>query len=406
MRHLHVLLLLLAQPLFAVDFNQPQSLVARAIELHPSLARMRAEVAAARERIEAEGALPNPMFMAGVRDKQVDLRDDEMMTMVMAGISQTLVRPEKREARRNAATLAAQSLEKELDSMRAEIERDVLLAWYELAAADAELEATANVRELIEAVVAAARVRYEVGTSAQADVLRAQLQASDVEHETLRLKGRRRAALARLLPLLDLPLDTHVPPVAVPEETDDLAIDAPAAPPADHPALVALEMEVARAEEELRLARSEERPDLDLEAQYGYRRLQRDTFSLIARVELPLRRDVTLEPRVREAILRRDAARARIAELRRELTRAMAGAVVAHEEATHQMHFHAEVLVPQAQLAVESTLVAYQTGKAAFEAILGAHAEYLRLRLQYFDFLALHAQAVVTYEALRKGARP
>ncbi len=399
------LLLLLAQPLFAIDFTDPQSLVARAIELHPTLIRQRADVAAARERIASVGALPNPMVMAGVEDKQVDLRDDEMMTMVMVGASQTLVRPEKREARRNVARLEADALEQELASTRAEIERDVLLAWYDLAAADAELEATANVRELINAMVAAARVRYEVGTSVQADVLRAQLQASGLEHETLKLTSRRRTALARLLPLLDLPLDTDVPPVKMPEHTDDLAIATPATPPADHPALVALQTEVNRAEEEIALVRAEARPDVDLEAQYGHRRFQRDLFSVTARIELPLRRDVTVEPRVREAILRRDAAKARIEEMRRSLTQAMAAAVVAHEEATHQMHFHAEVLVPQAQLAVESTLAAYQAGKAPFDAILGAQAEYLRMRLQYFDFLTLHAQAVVNYEALRKGAR-
>lgn len=242
-----LLLLLIAQPLFAIDFNDPQALVARAVELHPTLARLRADVAAARERIASEGALPNPMVMAGVQNKQIDLRDDGMMTMYMVGASQTLVRPETREARRNVARLGADALEQELASARAEIERDVLLAWYDLAAADAELEATANVRELIDAMVAAARVRYEVGTSVQADVLRAQLQASALEHETLQLTARRRAALARLLPLLDLPLQTSVPPVKLPENTDDLAIDAPAEPPADHPALVALQAEAARA---------------------------------------------------------------------------------------------------------------------------------------------------------------
>ena len=182
-------LLLMAQPLFAVDFNNPQSLVETALASHPTLARMRAEVAAARERVAPAAALPNPMVMAGVQDKKIDLRDDEMMTMYMVGASQTFVRPAKREARRSAAELAAQSLERELDSARAEIERDVLLAWYDLGAADAELRTIEQVRELVDAVVAAARVRYEVGTSAQADVIRAQLQLSDLEHEAVRLRG-------------------------------------------------------------------------------------------------------------------------------------------------------------------------------------------------------------------------
>jgi outer membrane protein, heavy metal efflux system len=254
-------------------------------------------------------------------------------------------------------------------------------------------------------VVAAARVRYEVGTSGQADVIRAQLQVGDLEHEALRLRGVRRAALARLLPLLGLPLTTEVPPVTMPENTEDLAIDAPAIPPASHPAFAALEAEIARTEKDVRLAELEKRPGIDLEAQYGYRPMQRDMFSVTARIELPLRAKQLSEPRVREALLRRQALQNRIEELRLSLTQAMAEAVVAHEEMTSQMHFHHEVLVPQAQLAFESTLAAYQTGKAPFDAILATQAAYLRLRLQYFDFLARHAQAVVNYEALRKGAR-
>jgi outer membrane protein TolC len=398
-------LLLLTQSLFAVDFHDQRAVVEAALSVHPTLARLRAEAAAARERIRPAEALPDPMIMAGVQNKQIDLEDDEMMTMYMVGASQTFPRPEKREARRNVAELAARAVEKEIESVRAEIERDVLLAWYDLAAADAELEAAANVREAIEAIVDAARVRYEVGTSQQADVIRAQLQRSDLDHEILRLQGVRRAALARLLPLLDLPLDTNVPPVTMPENTDDLAIDAPVVPPADHPAIAALEAEVARADEEVRLARLELKPDVDLEAQYGYRPLQRDMFSITARFPLPFRRSQTIEPRVREAILRRDATKIRIDELRRVLTQAMGEALVAHEENTRQLQFHQQVLVPQAQLAFESTLAAYQTGKAAFDAILTTQTAYVRLRLQYFDFLARHAQAVVNYEALRRGAR-
>lgn len=401
----HVLFLLLAVPAAALDFHDPRAVVDAALATHPTVTRMRAEAAAARERIEPANALPNPMLMAGLQNKQVDLRDDEMMTMYMVGISQTLVRPGKRDARRDAAELEALALEKEVDAARAEIERDVLMAWYELATADAQLSATAQVREMIDAVVAAARVRYEVGTGMQADVIRAQLQGSDLDHETLRLRGTRRAAATRLLSLLGMPTETNIPRVTIPENIDDLAIDAPAAPPADHPAILALEAEVERAEEEIRIARLDLRPDLDLEAQYGYRRMQRDMFSITARIELPLRSRQLVEPRVREAILRRDAAKNRIDELRRELTTAMVAAVVAHEEATSQMTFHDQVLVPQAQLAFESTLAAYQTGNAPFDAILTTETDYLRLRMQYFEFLGRHAQAVVAYEALRKGAR-
>ena len=397
-------LLLIAQPLSAIDFHDPRALVATAIEKHPALVRLRAEAAAARERVAGSDALPNPMVMAGVENKQIDLRDDEMMTMYMVGASQRFVRGEKREARRDAAELDVRAAEKQLDSARAAIERDLLVAWYAVAAADAQLATTAQIREMLGAVIDAARVRYEIGSSLQSDVVRAQLEASDLEHEIITLRGARRAALARLLPLLELPLDTEVPPLQLPPSAASDSIASRPVPPNDHPAIVALEAEVARAEAEIRLMELERKPDFELEAQYGLRPRQRDMFSVVARVELPLRRDLTIEPRVREAILRRDAARARIDELRRSLTRSLSEAFVAHEEAAHQLRFHHEVLVPQAQLALESTLTAYQTGKTSLDAVLTTASDYLRLRLQYYELVARHAQAIAAYQALQKGA--
>lgn len=392
--------------LLAIDFNDRAVVVQTALENSPTLTRLRAEASAARERVTPASQLPNPMLMAGIQDKQVDLTDDAMMTMYMVGASQTIVRPSKRESRRNAAELEARAAELQIESAKAELERDVLLAWWDVATMDAQLSNVYAVRQMIDAIVAAARVRYEVGTSAQADVIRAQLQLSDLDQQILVLQGRRRAALARLLPLLDLPIDTEVPPLTPPENIEDLTSDAPATPPAEHAAIAALETQVAAQEEAIKLIRLDLKPDVDIEAQYGFRRVERDMFSVTARVELPfLRRDKTLEPRVREAMALRDAAKLRIDELRRSLTQEMAAALAAHDIATEQIKLHQQVLVPQSRLAFDSTLAAYQTGKAAFDAILATESDFLRLNLQYHDFLARHAQAVVSYEALRKGAR-
>jgi cobalt-zinc-cadmium efflux system outer membrane protein len=389
----------------ALDLTDPKALVQAALERAPSLSRIRAAADAAREGVVPAGALPDPMLMGGVQNKMTDLSDDEMMTMYMVGASQTFVRPEKRAARRELAEIATRGVESELATARAEIERDVLLAWYDIAAADAQIETITQVGEMADAVIAAARVRYEVGSAAQADVIRAQLQRASLDQEALRLSGARSAAVARLLPLVGMPAGTIVPAVRIPEGTQDLAADAPAVPQADHPALVALEVQIAAADAAAKLARLDAKPDIDLEAQYGYRRTQRDMFSITARIPLPLRRDQTIEPRVREALARREEAQHAVDELRLALTRAMGEAVAAHAVATKQLELYDAVLVPQARLAFDSTLAAYQTGKAPFDAILTTETDYLRLRLQYFDFLAQHAQAVVTYEALQRGAR-
>jgi outer membrane protein TolC len=389
----------------ALDWQDPKSVVEAALTNNPTLARLEREVAAARERIAPAGSQPNPMLMAGVQNKEIDLSDDEMMTMYMVGAQQTIARGGRREARRTIAELEARVFEQQIVSARAEIERAAIFAWYDLAAADSQIHAAEQVRGLIDAIIDAARVRYEVGTSIQADVIRSQLEKSNLEHQILSLRGARNAALARLLPLVGLSPSTEVPPVHLPHATGARELDAPTTPPASHPALATLATEVERQNAQIRLARLLGTPDITLEASYGYRRTQRDMFSVVASVEIPFRRDTLIEPRVREAIARREAAERQIEELRRDLTSALAAAVAYHEQANAQLKLHDEVLVPQAKLAFESTLTAYQTGKTNFDAVLAAESTYLRLQLDYYQYLAEHIKAVEDFEAIRRGAR-
>jgi outer membrane protein, heavy metal efflux system len=389
----------------AIDWNEPRTLVDVAVANSPTIARLDAEVRAAQERVRPASAQPNPMVMAGVENKQVDLTDDEMMTMYVVGASQTFTRPDKRAARRDLAELAVRGAELQLASARAELEREVLFAWYDLAAVQSQSMATMQVRELVDALVDAARVRYEVGSAGQAEVIRAQLARSDLDRQLMRLRGARAAAIARLLPLLDLPLDTDVPRFGLPESTKTLGIPGPAAPPENHPALAALRTEVERQQQAIAIARLDGKPDFGVQAEYGYRRTQTSMFSASVTVELPVRKNSTIEPRVREAIALRDAAERRIEELRRTLVRDLAVAKASHDEMSEQIRFHDEVLVPQARLAIDSTLAAYQTGGAAFDAVLATETTYLRLQLDYFDYLARHVKAVTDFEAILRGAR-
>lgn len=391
-------------PAYAVDWADPQSVVAAALDNNPTILRLQTEVSAARERIGPAGALPNPMAMAGVQNKQVDLSDDEMMTMYMLGAQQTFTSGEKRRTRRSVADLEARALEQQIIAARAEIERDTLMAWYDAAAADSQISAAEEVRSLIDAIIDSARVRYEVGNAIQAEVIRAQLEKSNLEHQILTLRGARNIALARLLPLVGLSTATEVPRLHLSHTTERREIDVVGAVPESHPAIKALELDIERQNALVQLARLQRRPDIGVEASYGYRRTQTDMFSVVATVEIPFRRNSIIEPQIRSAIADREVTARRLDELRRQLAAGLGAAAAAHEQANEQLGLHEEVLVPQARLAFESTLSSYQTGKTMFDSILNAETTYLRLQLDYYQYLAEHIKAIVDYEAILKGA--
>src|SRR5690349_5364382 len=104
-------------PAQSINWSDRDAVVSRAVDVSPALAGAATQVRAARERIGPAGALPNPMLMAGVRDQQIDLTTDEMMTMYMVGASQTLTRRSRRNALTKSAELEVQRLEQESNSL-------------------------------------------------------------------------------------------------------------------------------------------------------------------------------------------------------------------------------------------------------------------------------------------------
>ncbi|HYR29611.1 MAG TPA: TolC family protein, partial [Thermoanaerobaculia bacterium] len=262
-----------------IDWHNAEAVARDVLERHPALVSITARIDAAEERTRAAGAYPNPMVMAGVQDQQIDLTRDEMMTMYMVGASQTIPRKGRRDALKHGARLDVEQLRLESRSLREEIRRDVLFAYYDLAAADSQITATEQLAAAVDAVVAAARFRYEVGTTIQADVIRAQLQRSNIEHELLTFGGRRRIAAARLLAKLGLPVTTEIPRLHLAHATEAQTIENAPVVPQDHPALAAVTNEVERREQDIRLAKLIGKPDWNLEASYGVRPEQKDMFS-------------------------------------------------------------------------------------------------------------------------------
>src|SRR5207248_6105180 len=140
--------------------------------------------------------------MAGVQNQQIDLSIDRQMTMYMVGASQTLIRKSRREAQRSSAELEVRRLQNELESQKAELEREVLFAYYEAAAAQSQAAATSDLATLAGDAASASRARYEAGSAPQTDMIRSLLEQKGIEHQLLALQSRRKQAAAKLAALL------------------------------------------------------------------------------------------------------------------------------------------------------------------------------------------------------------
>jgi cobalt-zinc-cadmium efflux system outer membrane protein len=386
----------------AVDWNNQPSVVAAAIEVSPLIREIKARGAAARERLKAAGALPNPTLIGGVENQPIDLSLDRTFTVYTIGASQLFLRGEKRKTLRDAAESEVRRIAAEEETLRAEIQLDVYLAYDQAAGAQGQINASEEISRLSAMLTSAAGIRYENGTGSQLDVIRARLEEGHVQQFVLDERGQRDVAVARLRALLNLPENEVIPPFTYgrahrrrPVVTSDFTTRA----------TFILDAELARAAAEVQLAKLQRKPDPELEIRYGFRPRQKDFFSVMGRIELPIRNATVVEPRIQEEIASRDAAAARVEIFRQELRAELGAAIAEQNAAQQQMNLHAGVLVPEAKLAFESALASYKNGKADLDAVLSALRAYRQLNVDYLGLLLREYLAEDQIEGLIYGAR-
>jgi len=386
----------------AIEWNTPDTVVDAAIAVAPSLHEIDARIAAARARLAGTGTLPNPMLMAGVQNRQIDLSADPM-TMYMVGASQTFVRRDRRETSQRAAALDVQQLEREREVRVAEVRRDVLIAYDEAAAAANQIAANEEIATLVASTGQAARIRYETGFAPQIDIIRAKLEETNVRHAILMQRGALQEARARLRALLLLPADAEIPSFALSHSMEHHGGETSVATAQTPPSTAVPEAAAARAEADIRMAKLIAKPDVNLEASYGFRPQQKDMFSVVARIELPVRRTV-IEPRIAQATAEHEAALAQIDVVRQQLQVELGKAIAQRDEAVEQINLHVDLLVPEAKLGFDSALASYQSGKTSFDSVIGALQTYRSLRVDYYDFLRQLLVSEALIDAIQHGS--
>ncbi|MBE0625752.1 MAG: TolC family protein [Burkholderiales bacterium] len=349
------------------------ALVAEALQNNPELRAAAKETEAARQRVRPAGALEDPMLEAGFINVPIQpLRfDSEDMTMKMLGLSQKLPYPGKRALREQLAAKDAETTRYGLRETSNRIAREVKFAYYDLALTDATVRLQQSNRNILEQFLHIAESRYAVGQVAQAEVLRAQTQLGRMSEELLRMERERPVLEAELLRLLGrranaLPIVVELPGLR------DAALDLEALQQAalrERPQLLGLQSAVERSAKAVDLARKEKQPDFDLRFAYGQREKdlsgapRQDVISLTVAMNLPVWREDKTEPRIAEAHAMRDQALELQQAQQNEVLARLRQQVAITEQSRKSVRLYETAVLPQARLAVEAALSAYQVSR-------------------------------------------
>ncbi len=360
-----------------------EGLLALAKERNPDYASMRFEALAAAERVEPAGALMDPKFRIEWMDiTKMGEQNPSLWPSAVGSTKYTLMQDlpwfGKRELKRDIAQFEAQNSEGK-----------ALGAWSELAARVKTAQAqryylrgneklTQEILDLMARLEQVAQSRYAGGLAAQQDVIRSQVEQTNMRNELVMIESERLQVDARLNALLARPAQA---PLAPPEGLRTM----PAAALLDtakleqrvrnrNPQLFSEEARIQAAGKSRDLSYKNRYPDFTLAISPTQVDSRVKEWSLMLEVNIPLQQ-TSRRAMEREAEAMVSAAHARKEAAANQVLAELAQNLAGMEAARRTGALATSSLLPQADLSFSSSLASYENGKLDFAALLDAQRQ-------------------------------
>ena len=367
----------------AVPGTSLEGLLSLAKESNPEYASMRFEAQAAAERVAPAGALPDPKFRTEWMD--ITKMGEQNPTLLPANVGSTrytLMQDipwfGKRDLKRGIAQLEAEGSQGK-----------ALGTWSELAARIKTAQAqryylrgnetfTREILDLMARLEQVAQSRYAGGLTAQQDVIRAQVEQTNMRNELVALESESLQVDARLNALLARPATAALAP---PESLRPL----PAQAQLDsavleqrvrsrNPQLFVEEARIQSAEKNRDLTYRNRYPDFTLGISPTQTQTSVKEWGLMLEVNIPLQQS-SRRAMEREAEAMLSAARSRKEAAANQVLAELAQNLAAIEAARRTEALAMSSLLPQAQLTFSSALASYENGKLDFATLLDAQRQ-------------------------------
>ena len=379
--------------------------IAEALENNPDIAAAQKRYDAARQRPAQEGSLPDPMVSAGYSANGRPWPGAGLGTEPTSNIgfmvSQEVPYPGKRDVRASIASREADADFQQIDAARLNVIARVKQAYYRLSYADAVTGVLTRNRELLDTLLKVSEGRYAVGRAAQQDVIKAQTQLSILELQIERVHQERATREGQLNALLNRPATA---PIGEPEDLVMTAFDHSLealidAANAHAPMLRRDRLMIERSQLAVDAARKDYKPDFALTGGYYYMGAMPPMYEFRIDVKVPLQR-ARRAAAVLEQLHTVDAARSTYDSTRLGLQSRLQEDFRMASTSIRLARIYRETVLPQARLALESSMASYQTGAVDFLSVLTNFGTVLEYEMTYFDELTTYHTAVSRLEEM------
>lgn len=375
---------------------------------NPEYASMRHEADAAAERVTPAGAFSDPKLKIELMDitkmgEQAPTLNPSKVGSTKYTLSQELPWYGKRDLKREIAEIDAEGANGKARGAWAEIAAKLKTAHAQLYALGRTEQLTQEILQLMTRLEKTAQARYAGGLTMQQDVIRAQVEQTNMRNDLIMLNNEARMVKARINALLARPANAPVEtpealkPIPAPAKLDFGTLEERLR--SRNPRLFADDAGIRSAEKKRDLAYKERYPDFMV----GVTPVQYQTsvreWQLMVEFNIPLQQ-TSRRAMERESESMLAAARSRKEATANDLLGELSENLSAIEAARQQDALVATTLLPQAELTFRSALASYENGKADFTTLLEAQQQIRRAHISHIKAQADAQMRVAEVEKL------
>jgi outer membrane protein TolC len=362
-------------------------LVRTALERNPGLKALSHAAEAQKFRIAPARALPDPVFSFGVKNMGIDrwTVGREVMSGVGISLSQAVPFPGKLRLRSEMAARQALQADESLRAGRLALVREVKELHAELFYYLKAKDFLAQKKEILQNALKTAEAKYAVGSAAQTDIFKAQVELSGIEEMLLTMDAMARATEANLNGLLDFPSDQ---PLGVPEEIPLTAlslelkkIQQEAAE--NSPLLRGAELMIEESSLGVEMAKKEYYPNFMVQAGKDFKGALPDMYEIMIGVEIPLFYKKKQANLLEESVSRLSGSKEDLSSMKNEVNARLGEIFVMAKNAENLIALYKERIIPQTSLALESSMANYQVNKVDFLMLLSDINALISSRMEY-----------------------
>jgi outer membrane protein, heavy metal efflux system len=368
-----------------------EDLVSEALKNNREVLAEQKRYEAMRQRPRQAGSLPDPVVSFGYNSNGNPLPltgvGREPTSNIGVMMTQEFPYPGKRKLRAEIGGKEADAEFQQYQAAQLGVISRVKQAYYRLQHSYAEMEVLDRNQALLRTFLKITEVRYTAGKAAQQDVFKTQVQLSTLEPKRLLLLRERQAREAEINSLLNRspgapvaePVEPHFDPLVVSiEELYARALE-------NSPMLRKEQKGIERTELALNLAHKDYYPDYALSGGYFYMGQMPAMYTFRADFRIPLYFSHKQRPAVTEQAQNLSAARRSYESVEQALRYRVEDDYRSAETSARLIQIYRDTTIPQAHLALESSLSSYETGSVDFLSVLTNHLAILDYEMAYHE---------------------